>query len=447
MSAATKQILKNVSGVFKACELSAVCGPSGSGKSSLLNILSGYVAQNVSGLVEVNNSRKRSYIMQEENLHKLLTVNESMTFSINFKTGSRMKHAEKKLKIREILENLGLDDKSATFVRDLSGGQQKRLSIALELVDDPSMLFLDEPTTGLDSSSSTQCIQLLKKLAQQGKTIVCTIHTPSALIFKMFDHLYVLADGCCIYQGSSLNLISFLSENELHCPESFTPCDFLMEIANGDYGPQNSNLSAKMLNGANESYRKIDSDERQLQHFEMIHPSRSHEMSSSSFSNQLCNLIHRNFLNLYRDKMILWIRLAIHIIIPVMVGVLFRNTGNEASKMISNFKFVYAMSLFLVYTGFYSLVIKFALDVPTLKREHFNRWYSTSAYYISVTLADVPLTTLCTCSFVSILYFMSNQPIEQFRFLSLLSIQLLLSFVSQGLGMMIGSMFRLMVSE
>lgn len=80
--------------------------------------------------------------------------------------------------------------------------------------------------SGLDSSTSTQLISLLKKLADEGRTIICTIHQPSALMFQMFDHLFAIADGQCIYTGSTNNLVPFLSELNLKCPESYNPADY-----------------------------------------------------------------------------------------------------------------------------------------------------------------------------------------------------------------------------
>lgn len=315
--------------------------------------------------------------MQEENLHKLLTVKESMMFSMNLKTGFEKSASEKRSKVREILEELGLQQRTETFVGNLSGGQQKRLSIALELVGDPIVLFLDEPTTGLDSSSSAQCVHLLKKLAREGKTVICTIHTPSALVFKMFDHLYAMSDGRCIYQGSSQNLVKFLSENGLKCPESYNPSDFLMEIANGDYGAHNERLTERIGNGCNENYRQAEVSFKDSQ-LELDTPTGSrtsfitHEVTS--FVNQLYQLMLRNFLILYRDKSVMWLRLFIHISVSVLVGAVFENSGGEASKIFSIFKLIYAMTIFLMYTAFYSMVTRFSLDAAIIKREHFNRY-------------------------------------------------------------------------
>lgn len=363
--------MKDVSGEFRGCELSAIVGASGSGKSTLLNILSGFVTKNVSGTIRINGvecraesfKRHSTYIMQEENLHSLLTVREAMNFAVKLKTGNLLSKKQQQAKIISVLKTLGLDGKLNVFSGDLSGGEQKRLSIALEVVDDPSILFLDEPTTGLDSSSSTQCIQLLKKLAQEGKTIVCTIHSPSAIVLGLLDHLYALADGNCLYQGASSNLVPFLSEFDLICPEIYNPADFLLEIATNAYGNQNNRLIKRINNGLNEQYRKSANNNNDDAPDTMLSYSHKTPMGyrplySSTFVSQFIQLLWRNILFLLRDKMLLWIRLVVHLIVGLMIGFIYYGIGNDASQIFNIFRFVAIAVGFLAYSGFYSLMVR-----------------------------------------------------------------------------------------
>lgn len=87
-------------------------------------------------------------------------------------------------------------------------------------------LFLCLFFSGLDSVTTKQCIALLKQLAKEGRTIICTIHQPSATLLNMIDHIYVVADGSCVYTGSTQNLVPYLSSVGLHCPKHYNPADF-----------------------------------------------------------------------------------------------------------------------------------------------------------------------------------------------------------------------------
>lgn len=114
----------------------------------------------------------------------------------------------------------------STRTEHLSGGQKKRLSIALELLNNPPVFFLDEPTSGLDNVSALTCIKLLKKLAAEGRTIICTIHQPPDSLFQLFDLVYVVAKGYCVYQGTPQDIVPFLSTAGFECPMNYSPADY-----------------------------------------------------------------------------------------------------------------------------------------------------------------------------------------------------------------------------
>ncbi|KAE8742038.1 ABC-transporter, subfamily G member 08 [Frankliniella occidentalis] len=149
-----KEIIR-VNGRFCPSQLIAIMGPSGAGKSTLLDILSGYRISGVTGNVMVNGRprnldrfrRMSCYIQQDDRLHSLLTVQENMSLAAELKLTRAVPRAEHQAIIDEILNTLGLLDHRGTRTGQLSGGQKKRLSIALELINNPLLMFLDEPTT------------------------------------------------------------------------------------------------------------------------------------------------------------------------------------------------------------------------------------------------------------------------------------------------------------
>lgn len=367
--AAEKKILDGISGTFRAGELSVIIGPSGSGKTTILNILSGLVQDNFEGTLKIEDEsnykvipNQSSYIMQDQMLHPLLTVREAMSFAIRFKTGRIMALVQQKCKCDAILKQLGLLNSADTVTKNLSGGERKRLSIAVELVSDPSILFLDEPTTGLDSLSSSQFVTFLSNLAKSGKTIICSIHAPSALIFRAFDHVYAIAEGKCIYQGSSRNIVPFLVELDMSCPASYNPADYLMEIATSQYGNLNQNLTEKIGNGLSEVYRS----EMELKDNNACTMETKNLKYKSTFAYQLLLLIQRNLLFMKRNKDYMFIRLVVCVAMAIVTGLTFYDLGHLANHILDNYKFIYSVTQFLTYSSFFSLLVRCKAPIEVL---------------------------------------------------------------------------------
>lgn len=488
-----KTIIKGLTGKFLSGELSAIVGPSGAGKSSLLNILSGYELIGASGNVLVNGTKRDvdifrtnlSFIKQDTDLQPFLTVSEAMHFSANLKVGNSLSRSEKKQRVQDILQSVGIYKIRKNTTGKLSGGEKKRLAIALELVNNPPVLILDEPTTGLDSSIANQCISLLKKLANDGRTIVCTIHQPSGLATEMFDALYAIADGKCIYSGGTRNLVPFLAQLDLKCPEIYNPVDYLMEIATDDYGEQNHRLTEKINNGKNRDYIKTNRngydiikdskpDTKQSSPIsytkdnstnELLHTISTKDISlnpkascnkpkkstdphyickrenvyATPFYLQTLILLERTFLILWRDKGLTLMRIVIHLIMASLVGILYYGIGNDAGNALNNFRYIFYTLMFVMYTAFSSILVNFPLEFPIVIREHFNRWYSLRAYYIAFTLADIPIQMICTSVFIVVSYTLTGQPIELTRISLFALITLLTALVAQSIGLAVGA--------
>ncbi|XP_026732492.1 ATP-binding cassette sub-family G member 4 isoform X1 [Trichoplusia ni] len=512
-----KTILKSVSGRLRSGELTAIMGPSGAGKSTLLNILTGYKTSGMEGSITVNGMernlssfRKLScYIMQDNQLHGNLTVEEAMAVATALKLPSATTTADKEEVIQEILETLGLSEHHKTMTSNLSGGQKKRLSIALELVNNPPIMFFDEPTSGLDSSSCFQCISLLKTLARGGRTIICTIHQPSARLFEMFDHLYTLADGQCVYQGSTGRLVEWLGSLNLQCPSYHNPASFIIEVSCGEYGDNTGKLVRAINNGQNdirngvpfpdskvpdynnkqameESLSKewnkndlaqvqekfkdngtnngngnlqngilqyaaseiakgdplvvqMDSEKQDNVEVALLGGEGSPKRYATSELTQFWVVLKRTLLFSRRDWTLMYLRLFAHILVGFLIGALYYDIGDDGSKVLSNLGFLFFNMLFLMYTSMTITILSFPLEMPVLVKEHFNRWYSLRSYYLAITVSDIPFQAIFCIIYVVIVYLLTSQPPVWFRFAMFLSSCLLISFVAQSVGLVVGA--------
>ena len=205
------RLLDPISLTVYPSELVALMGPAGAGKTTLLKALNGY-SPPAQGRVLFNGADlyryydrfrlQMGYVPQDDIVHSQLTVREALYFSTKLRTDLSDDEIERR--IDNILEELGIHDKKNSLIgspekKVLSGGQRKRVNIAMELISDTPVLFLDEPTSGLSSYDAEGVVDLLKRLSSEGKTIITTIHQPSTAIFKRFDNLIMICrdSGSC----------------------------------------------------------------------------------------------------------------------------------------------------------------------------------------------------------------------------------------------------------
>ncbi|KAM3963649.1 ATP-binding cassette subfamily G member 4 [Aphomia sociella] len=460
-----KCILNNMSGTFNAGELTVIMGQSGAGKSSLMDILAGYTKP-TSGNLYVNgqlrnedNFRRRScYILQQDMVQNMLTIFESLTIAAELKLGNHVTQEQKKKRVVEIITSLSLVHAQNTRASDLSGGQKKRLAIGLELVSDPPVMFLDEPTSGLDSSISKQIVYLLHLLARQGRTVVITMHQPSATLLRMVDRLYAVVAGRCAYTGSVDSLLPYLKQMDLTCPPYHNPVDFLIEIC-GEKANELVNLSQ---NGKNDEWNITnnetdDSFKVHIKNDEIflttLPPPKEDPTNkillalkstySTSYWKQFTTLFRRSALSIWRNPAFTIMITGIHCSMALFVGMLFYNIGGEAKYIRHNFSMLNYCLMFLMFTAFNAVTITFPVQIPIVRREHFNRWYTAGAYFISTLISALPTQTVCTLSYACIVYWLTGQPPELKRFLAFSWTLLMVSYVALCIGLLNGSMFNI----
>ncbi|KAM0634926.1 hypothetical protein ACHAPW_002229 [Verticillium nonalfalfae] len=247
----TKTILNPVDATFQAGVLNIIMGPSGSGKTSLLNAMALRLHNNIgtqyrpagkltfNGAVPSNAVIRSicSYVCQDDDaLLPSLTVRETLRFSAGLRLPSWMTKEEKIKRAEEVLLKMGLKDCAdnlvgSDLIKGISGGEKRRVTIAVQLLSDPRVLLLDEPTSGLDAFTANSIMEVLQGLAMEGRTLILTIHQARSDLFKHFGNVLLLArGGSPAYAGSAKEMLAYFNRQGFECPSHTNPADFALDL-------------------------------------------------------------------------------------------------------------------------------------------------------------------------------------------------------------------------
>lgn len=450
----SKSLVENMSGEVRSGTLTAVMGPSGAGKTTLLNLLTGFYDKGYSGEVQINGyvrdrdlfNKQSCYVMQEDRLLPVLTVFEAISMSVELRMPN-IEVKDKAKKVEQSIHEWGLEECRNTITENLSGGQRKRLAIAQELVNNPPVLFLDEPTSGLDNVSSLMCIQILKRMASMGHTVVCSIHAPSATIFSYFDMLYMVSRGRCIYNGEVDNLLGYLSRHGLECPQYHNPADYICEIASGDYGDSCDRLSREceipepdknaVVQGTRTKYGGvIMTSEQKAEAYRM------YSFKVNQF-HQFGVLLKRCWLSVFRNKVATPLRLLAYVGFAIFMVMLFYDIGRKASTVTNNVTMFFAICCICVFQSVLPAAIVFPMEVLVLGREQRNCWYSLHVYYLANYIAEIPFLVLPIALLIGIVYYPTGQPLVLWRIASLLLFSVQICSVSQAMALIVSAVSKL----
>ncbi len=239
-----KAILKAVNAYMPSGSLTAIIGASGSGKTSVLNTLSKRIAVErlrTTGDITYNGSSqleivRSAYVMQQDVLLSTLTVRETLLYAAALRLPPPTTTAERKKIVEHVILELGLKECADTRIgnnvhKGCSGGEKRRTSLAVQMLSNPSVLFCDEVTTGLDAATAFQLVTTLKTLAVKGRTIICSIHSPRSEIWQLFDHVLLLAKGSPLYSGQTASCLAYFENLGYILPPFVNPAEFLIDLA------------------------------------------------------------------------------------------------------------------------------------------------------------------------------------------------------------------------
>lgn len=433
----TKDILIDLNGIMKP-GLNAIMGATGSGKSSFLDVLAARKEPSgLSGEVLIDGAPQppnfkclSGYVVQEDVVMGTLTVRQNLMFSAMLRLPNSISQKEKEEKVERLIQELGLGKVANSrvgtqIIRGISGGEKKRTNIGMELIIDPSVLFLDEPTTGLDASTANSVLLLLKKMANNGRTIILSIHQPRYSIYKLFDNLTLLVNGKQVYHGPAPNALSYFSDIGYSCEPHNNPADFFLDVINGDstaVALHNMDQKGKDPEASPQAIEdQLVQEYRTCEHYKQTKAELDQIVSgrqsstvvrsrtityNTGFCTQFRWVLHRTFLNLALNPQTSVAQVLVTAFLALVVGALFFDAQYDSTGIQNRFGALFFVTVNQCFSVLSSAEL-FITERKLFIHEYISGYYRVSVYFLSKVLADLlSLRTVPAIVFACIIYYM-----------------------------------------
>ncbi|XP_066430197.1 broad substrate specificity ATP-binding cassette transporter ABCG2 isoform X4 [Eleutherodactylus coqui] len=453
--------------------LNAILGPTGSGKSSLLDVLAARKdPHGLSGEMLIDGKPQppnfkclSGYVVQDDVVMGTLTVRENLQFSAALRLPRSLKQKEKDERINQIIKELGLtkvaNSKVGTeLIRGVSGGERKRTNIGMELITDPGILFLDEPTTGLDASTANAVLLLLKRMSRQGKTIIFSIHQPRYSIFRLFDSLTLLAGGKMLYHGPSDYALDYFTQLGYNCEEHNNPADFFLDVINGDstavalntledvdLGEPNDGGSQTVVDKLAEDFCNTGYYKETKAELEKL--SGGKKLKTNFFTRQITyntSVFHqikwvskRSFKNLLGNPQASIAQVMVSLILALIVGAIFfgvKDDENGIQNRVGSLFFITTNQCF----SSVSAIELFIVEKKIFTHEYISGYYRLSAYFFSKLIADlIPMRTIPSIIFTCVIYFMIGFKPTAGNFFTMMFTLMMISYTATSMALAIAA--------
>lgn len=424
-----RRLLADVQGYVKPGTLTALMGESGAGKTTLLNVLAQRVDTGVvTGDMLVNGApldhsfqRKTGYVQQQDVHLGTSTVRESLRFSAMLRQPKTVSKEEKYAYVEEVIKLLEMEDYAEAVVGEPGVGlnveQRKRLTIGVELAAKPKLLlFLDEPTSGLDSQSAWSIVLFMRKLANAGQAILCTIHQPSAVLFEQFDRLLLLQKGGkTVYFGDigtdSKTLLGYFEKQGAgKCGRSDNPAEYILDAIGAGATAHSDKDWFELWNESDECHAVSEELDRLYQELRQRtandkDPKTAATTYAMPYTTQFWYVTKRIFSKYTRSPTYIFAKLALNIVAGLFVGFTFYKSGQGVQAQ-QNKLFSVFMATVLSSTLMNQLQPQFIIARNLFEvREKPSKMYSWLAFVVSTILVEIPFNVFCGTMFFLSWYF------------------------------------------
>ncbi|KAF8682044.1 hypothetical protein HU200_045504 [Digitaria exilis] len=427
-SARRIQLLNNVTGAFRPGVLSALMGVSGAGKTTLLDVLAGrktggYIEGDIriGGHTKVQETFVRilGYCEQVDVHSPQLTVEESVAYSAWLRLPSQVDEKTRSEFVDEVLKTVELDDVKDALVgrpgiNGLSLEQRKRLTVAVELVSNPSVILMDEPTTGLDARSAAIVVRAVKNISETGRTVVCTIHQPSTEIFEAFDELILMKNGGkIIYSGpigqQSCKVIEYFEKISgiPNIGRNCNPATWMMDVTSASMEFQ---LNIDFASAYQESPLHRDRQEL-IDQLSNPLPNSDNLCFSNRFPQnrwgQFKACLWKQNITYWRSPQYNLNRMVMTVLIALIFGVLYWRHAKTLNNEQDIFNVLGAMYMGVIQLGVYNdqSIISFSITERTVMyREKFAGMYSSWVYSFAQAAIEIPYVFIQAILYTFIIY-------------------------------------------
>ncbi|KAG2234181.1 hypothetical protein INT48_005981 [Thamnidium elegans] len=412
------QLLNKINGIVKPGHLTALMGSSGAGKTTLLDVLArrktlGKVEgrQYLNGEALMNDFERTTGYCEQMDIHQpAVTVREALQFSANLRQPADTPQSEKDAYVEQIIELLEMEDIADAQVGEVDRGfgisveERKRLTIGMELVGKPQLLFLDEPTSGLDAQSSFNIIRFIRKLADAGWPVLCTIHQPSAVLFEYFDHLLLLVrGGKTAYYGEigedARVMIDYFEKNGGPiCSPDANPAEYILEVVGAGTAGKAKQDWADIWDSSVEA-KALDKELEEIHQNADQNPQRKAITYATSFKTQFYLVHKRMALAYWRSPDYNIGRFITVMFTSLITGFTYWKMGNTVSDLKNR---IFALFASFIMANILIILAqpKFMTERLYFRREYASRYYGWIPFTISVVLVEIPYILVLAAFFM-----------------------------------------------